>query len=110
MGNCDVYVNVAGGLRIDEPASDLPVALSLISSLKDQVLRDDTIAFGEIGLAGEIRSVSYAELRVREAIRLGFKKCVISSHNLKEIGPTLKNQIELVGVNNIRKAFDETVK
>lgn len=110
MGNCDVYVNVAGGLRIDEPASDLPVALSLISSLKDQALRDDAIAFGEIGLAGEIRSVSYAELRIREAIRLGFRKCIISSHNMKEIGPSLKERIEIIGVNNIRSAFDEAVK
>ena len=110
MGNCDVYVNVAGGLRIDEPASDLPVALSMISSLKDQILRDDCIAFGEIGLAGEVRSVSFAETRVREAIRLGMKKCILSVHNLKEIHPDLKKQIEIVGVNNIRKAFDEAVK
>ena len=108
MGNCDVYVNVAGGLRIDEPASDLPVALSLISSLKDQVLRDDTIAFGEIGLAGEIRSVSFAELRIREAIRLGFRKCVISAHNIKELPKELKDRIEIVGVSSIRRAFEET--
>lgn len=110
MGNCDVYVNVAGGLRIDEPASDLPVALSIISSLKDQVLRDDCITFGEIGLAGEIRSVSFAETRVREAIRLGMKKCVLSSHNAKEIPAELKNKIEIVAVNNIRKAFEEASK
>lgn len=107
MGNCDVYVNVAGGLKIDEPASDLPVALSLISSLKDEVLRDDCIAFGEIGLAGEIRSVSYAEVRIREAIRLGFKKCILSEHNVKELSSDLKQKIEIVGVNNIRKAFEE---
>ncbi len=107
LGTSDVYVNVAGGLRIDEPASDLPVALSLISSLKDVVLRDDCIAFGEIGLAGEIRAVSFADMRVREAMRLGFKKCIISKHNEKELSAELKNKIEIVGVDNIRKAFEE---
>ncbi len=110
MGNCDIYVNVAGGLKIDEPASDLPVALTLISSLKDEVIRDDCIAFGEIGLAGEIRSVSFAELRIKEAIRLGFKKCIISEHNLKEVPETYKDQIELVAVNNIRSAYYEALK
>ncbi len=110
MNSCDVYINVAGGLRIDEPASDLPVALSLVSSLKDKVLRDDCIAFGEIGLAGEIRAVSYAETRIREAIRLGFKKCIISAHNLTELNESLFGKIEIKGVNNIRSAFEEALK
>lgn len=110
MNSCDVYINVAGGLRIDEPASDLPVTLSLVSSLKDKVLRDDCIAFGEIGLAGEIRAVSYAETRIREAIRLGFKKCIISAHNLNELNESLFGKIEIKGVNNIRSAFEEALK
>ena len=110
MNSCDVYINVAGGLRIDEPASDLPVALSLVSSLKDKVLCDDCIAFGEIGLAGEIRAVSYAETRIREAIRLGFKKCIISAHNLNELNESLFGKIEIKGVNNIRSAFEEALK
>ncbi len=110
MGNCDIFVNVAGGLKIDEPASDLPVALTLISSLKDEVIRDDCIAFGEIGLAGEIRSVSFAELRIKEAIRLGFKKCIISEHNIKELPKEFYNQIEIVGVSNIRSAYYEATK
>ena len=110
MGNCDVYVNIAGGLQIDEPASDLPVALSLISSLKDQVLRDDCIAFGEIGLAGEIRAVNSCETRINEAIRLGFRKCIISKYNLKELSQEFKSKIEIVGVNNIRSAYDEALK
>lgn len=110
MGNCDAYVNIAGGLRIDEPASDLPVALSLISSLKDQVLRDDCIAFGEIGLAGEIRAVNSCETRINEAIRLGFRKCIISKYNLKELSQEFKSKIEIVGVNNIRSAYDEALK
>lgn len=110
MGNCDVYVNIAGGLKIDEPASDLPVALSLISSLKDQVLRDDCITFGEIGLAGEIRAVNSCDVRINEAIRLGFKKCIISKYNLKELDRSLQNKIEIVGVGNIRMAYDEALK
>ncbi len=110
MGNCDIYVNVAGGLRIDEPASDLPVAITLISSLKDEVIRDDCIAFGEIGLAGEIRSVSFTELRIKEAIRLGFKKCIISESNIKEVPAAYKKQIEIVGVSNIRSAYYEATK
>ncbi len=110
MGNCDIFVNVAGGLKIDEPASDLPVALTLISSLKDEVIRDDCIAFGEIGLAGEIRSVSFAELRIKEAIRLGFKKCIISEHNIKELPKEFYSQIEIVGVSNIRSAYYEATK
>ncbi len=110
MGNCDIFVNVAGGLKIDEPASDLPVALTLISSLKDEVIRDDCIAFGEIGLAGEIRSVNYAELRIKEAIRLGFRKCIISEHNIKELPKNFFDQIEIVAVNNIRSAYYEAIK
>lgn len=110
MGNCDIYVNVAGGLKIDEPASDLPVALTLISSLKDEVLRDDCISFGEIGLAGEIRSVSFTEMRIKEAIRLGFKKCIISENNLREVPDAFKKQIEIVAVNNIRSAYLEAIK
>lgn len=110
MSNCDVYVNVAGGLKIDEPASDLPVALSLISSLKDECLRDDCIALGEIGLAGEIRSVGACETRVREAIRLGFNKCIIPSGNLTELPNELKTKIEISAVTNIRNAYEEATK
>ena len=109
LGSSDVYLNIAGGLKIDEPASDLPVALSIISSLKNENLRDDAIAFGEIGLAGEIRAVSFAEIRIREAIRLGLNKCIIPARNLKEIKDELKRQIEIVGVNNIRKAYQEAI-
>ena len=109
LGSSDVYLNIAGGLKIDEPASDLPVALSIISSLKNENLRDDAIAFGEIGLAGEIRAVSFAEIRIREAIRLGLKKCIIPARNLKEINDDLKRQIEIIGVNNIRKAYQEAI-
>ena len=106
VGNMDCYVNIVGGLKVDEPASDLSVALSVISSLKDTVIRNDVIAFGEIGLGGEIRSVTCAEQRVNEAKRLGFKRCVIPYHNLKKLSPGSKKGIEVIGVKNIRQAFE----
>lgn len=104
--NTDVYVNIVGGLRIDEPALDLTIALALISSLKDIPLPDDVIAFGEIGLAGEVRGVSCCEQRIIEAARLGFTKCIIPRHNLRGITKKTLNMIEVIGVNNVRRAFE----
>ena len=79
----DVYLNVIGGMRIDEPASDLGIALALISSITDRVIPDDLIAIGELGLAGECRGVANVEQRVREAARLGFTRAVVPAHNLQ---------------------------
>ena len=79
----DVYLNVIGGMRIDEPASDLGIALALISSLTDRPIPDDLIAIGELGLSGEIRGVANIEGRIREAARLGFTTAVIPTHNLQ---------------------------
>lgn len=78
----DAYVNVIGGLRLDDPAADLPAALALISCIKDKPLPDDLIAAGEIGLAGECRAIGAAEQRVREAERLGFAKILVPARNL----------------------------
>lgn len=78
----DVYLNVIGGMHIDEPASDLGIALALISSLTDRIIPDDLIAIGELGLAGECRAVANVEQRVREAARLGFIRAIIPTHNL----------------------------
>ena len=105
----DAYVNIVGGLKLAEPAVDLPVVLALISSMKDAVLREDVIAFGEIGLAGEVRTVINAESRVLEAARLGFKRCIIPIHNLSGISEKAKSQIEVVGVRTIKKAFDAAI-
>ena len=102
--NTDAYVNVVGGLRLDETAVDLAVAIALISSLKDVVVADDAIAFGEIGLAGEIRSVSHAQQRVNEAVRLGFKRVFVPSHNMKDI--TAPDGAQVIPVKNIRQAFE----
>ena len=78
----DVYVNIAGGMRLDEPAADLSVAMSLISAVTDRIAPNNLIAFGEIGLSGEIRSVSHVEYRVKEAVRLGFKTIVLPKKNV----------------------------
>lgn len=104
FSNLDAYLNVVGGLRLDEPAADLPVALSLVSSLKDTVVSEGVVAFGEVGLAGEIRSVSHAEARVAEAVRLGFTRVILPYHNLKSLGK--RTDIELVGVRTLRDAYE----
>ena len=109
FANTDVYLNIIGGLRINEPASDLSVVLSLVSSLKDMILKDDVIAFGEIGLAGEIRGVSNASQRVNEAVRLGFRKIIIPYHNYKTLPDEVKQQAQIVGVRSIRDAFTEII-
>ena len=103
FSNSDTYINIVGGLRVDEPAIDLAIAIALISSLKDTPIDEKAVVFGEIGLAGEIRAVSQAQLRVNEAVRLGFKKIVLPYHNLK--GLTCDNAA-LIGVKNIREAFE----
>ena len=105
FSNADTYINVVGGLRLDEPAVDLAVAMSLISSLKDTAILENALAFGEIGLAGEIRGVSQAGARISEAIRLGFSKIVLPYQNLKNIKKENYPGAELIGVRNIRDAF-----
>lgn len=107
FSNMDTYINVIGGLRLDEPASDLPVALCLISSLKDKAIGDDVVAFGEIGLAGEVRSVSNIEARIGEAVRLGFTKILLPYQNLK--GLTSHQGSELIGVKTVRDAFENLI-
>lgn len=103
FSNCDAYINIVGGLRIDEPAIDLSVAMALISSLKDTPIVENAVVFGEIGLAGEIRAVSQAQMRINEAVRLGFTKIILPYHNLKSVQC---ENAELIGVKNIRQAFE----
>ena len=106
LGNMDCYTNVIGGLHIDETAADLSIALAIVSSLKDVVVPDKALAFGEIGLAGEIRAVNNCEQRIKEASKLGFEKCVIPYHNYSKLPKYLFNEIEIVPAKNIRQAFE----
>ena len=102
--NLDVYLNIVGGLRLDEPATDLPVALSLVSGLKDIPIPEDLAAFGEVGLSGEIRSVPHVADRIREAERLGFKQCVFPANCMKQL-EGLNFGITLHPVRNLREAI-----
>lgn len=104
FSNTDAYINVIGGLRLDETAVDLAVAMALVSSLKDVPISDDAIAFGEIGLAGEIRSVNHAQQRVNEAVRLGFKRIIVPAHNAKDI--VISSDAQVIPVKNVRQAFE----
>lgn len=109
FAGADTYVNVVGGFKLDERAADLCVALALVSSLKDVTIRDDVIIIGEVGLAGEIRSVSQIGKRVNEASRLGFKRCVVPYYNLKSITPEAAAGMEIIGVKSIRQAVEAAV-
>ncbi len=104
FSNMDTYINVIGGFRLDEPAADLPVALTLVSSLKDSVIPEDVVAFGEVGLAGEIRAVSQAQQRVQEAARLGFTKCILPHACLKQLKKV--EGMEIYGVKTLRQAVE----
>ena len=96
----DVYLNVAGGIVLDEPSADLSIAMSLISGIADKVIPDELIAFGEIGLSGEVRAVSHIDYRVKEAVRLGFTKIILPKKNLTS-ALKVPSGVELCGVSNI---------
>ena len=96
----DVYVNVAGGIRLDEPSADLSIAMALISGITDRVIPENLIAFGEIGLLGEVRAVSHIEYRVKEAVRLGFTKIILPKKNLSQ-KVKVPDGVKLHGVENI---------
>jgi len=100
----DVFVNVAGGVRIDEPAVDLGVVVALASSLKEVPAERESVVIGEVGLGGEVRSVSQIERRIKEAEKLGFKRCVIPHGNLK--GLNQKFNIEIIGVKSIQETLN----
>lgn len=104
FSNLDTYLNVVGGMRLDEPACDLAICMSLVSGLRDIPIDEKLIAFGEVGLSGEIRSISRVQTRVNEAARLGFKQCVLPKSSIKQI--TKKpDGIELIGVRNLKEAL-----
>ncbi len=105
FGNLHVYLNIVGGFRLDETAGDLSVALALYSSLIDKSIFENLIAFGEIGLGGEIRTVSNIKNRINEAQRMGFEVCIIPYQSMKSINLKEYN-LKIVGVSNIKQAFD----
>ncbi len=108
MQNQDAYVKVAGGVKLDEPAIDLAVAVSIASSFKDQASKGDDVLIGEVGLTGEIRRVSRIDQRVQEAAKLGFKRAIIPARNLDGWEPPAT--IEVIGVNSVQEALEVTLK
>ena len=103
LGNQDVYLNIVGGIKINEPALDLGIILAAASSYKNISIPLDTIAIGEVGLTGEVRSVNMLEKRVKEAEKLGFKTCIIPESNKKQLKGDFK--AEIIGVKNIYEAM-----
>ena len=103
MSRYDAYVNIAGGMKMNEPALDLAIILALVSSLKDRPVDEKTIVFGEVGLSGEVRAVSMADQRVSEAAKLGFETCILPGICVDKMKDTGK--IRLIGVRNVREAI-----
>lgn len=104
IGMCDAYINVIGGLQLDEPAADLALVLAVASSYRDKPIDAKTTAIGEVGLTGEIRSVTALQQRLSEAARLGFTHCLIPRHGTQQI--TAPSGMELIRVRNIREAIE----
>ena len=107
VSGCDAYINVIGGLELDEPAADLATMLAIASSFRDLPLGRDLAAVGEVGLSGEIRSVSLLNMRLSEIARLGFKRCVIPSHIKDDIKKP--EGLEIISVKDIREAIKATL-
>lgn len=104
MSGCDAYVNLAGGIRIQEPAVDLGMVMAIVSSFKNRPVDESTVVFGEVGLSGEVRAVSLAEQRLQEAVKLGFTTCVMPRANADMLKNT-KN-IKVIGVSNVQEAIE----
>lgn len=102
----DVFVSIAGGMKIKEPAIDLAILLAIASSFSNRYLDSNTIAIGEVGLSGEIRAVSRIESRIKEAINMGFKNVILPRQNLKEITPSIKEKINICPVDIVEQAID----
>ena len=104
IGDCDAYVNIAGGMKINEPAIDLGIIMAIVSSYKNRPVDDKTLCFGEVGLSGEVRAVNMAEQRVLEAKKLGYEAVILPRvclEGMKEI-----KGIKLIGVVGIAEAVD----
>lgn len=107
LGDCDAYINVAGGMRINEPALDLGIVAALLSSYRNQALDSGTICFGEVGLVGEVRAVNMAEQRVLEAAKLGFQRCILPEVNKKqlEIPKESLKGMQLIGIHTVHEVL-----
>jgi DNA repair protein RadA/Sms len=104
---CDVFVNVAGGMHLDDPAADLAVSVALASSLRDKALPRDLVVFGEVGLAGELRAIAQPEVRLHEAAKLGFRRAIVPRANVARLGPV--EGLEVLGRRNLEEALADAL-
>jgi len=102
----DVFVNIVGGLKIDEPAVDLGIIAAVASSFRERPIAAQTVVMGEVGLAGEVRAISQAEARIKDAAKLGFKRCVLPALNVEKMDKAVKNKMELLGVRSVDEAME----
>ena len=102
--NQDIFVNVAGGIKIEEPAVDLGIIMALASSFRNRPVDSRMAVFGEVGLTGEVRAISQAERRIKEAEKMGFTKCLLPRNNLK--GIATNSAIEFIGVSSVEEALE----
>ena len=109
LHHCDVFVAIAGGLKIVEPAIDLGIVLAIASSFSNRLLPPDLVVLGEVGLGGEVRGVSRIETRLKEAIHMGFRTCILPARNLKGLSPTLGEKITLIGVDLVEQAIQRAL-
>jgi DNA repair protein RadA/Sms len=109
LHRCDVFVSIAGGMRVVEPGADLGILISVASSMRNRMIDPETAIVGEVGLGGEIRSVTRMESRVKEAIHMGFKHCIIPKRNLKGFSDELRQKINLKGVDFVEEAVDALI-
>jgi DNA repair protein RadA/Sms len=102
----DVFLNIVGGVRVEDPAADLGVALAVASSFLDKPIPHDMAVLGEVGLSAEVRSVSHMVVRLNEAEKLGFKRCLVPKNNLKKRNELKLEELQLVPVSTLKEALD----
>lgn len=109
LHKCDVFVSIAGGLRITEPGSDLGILLSVASSMRNRRIDPETAVVGEVGLGGEIRSVTRIESRLKEAIHMGFRRCIIPKRNVKGLPTEIQQKIQIIGIEFVEEAVGQLI-
>lgn len=106
---CDVFVSIAGGVKVTEPGSDLGILLAVASSMRNQVIDYETAVVGEVGLGGEIRSIPRVDSRIKEALQMGFTRCVIPKRNLKGVSEDIRKKVSLIGVEFVEEAINALI-
>ncbi len=103
LSNQDIFLNIAGGMKVEEPAADVGVIAAIASNFRDQLIDPEVVVFGEVGLGGEVRGVSQSEVRAKEAARLGFKRCLLPKQNQEKMRGV--KGIELIGIGTVQEAI-----